>query len=347
MRNTMLLLALLVGCSGGKDDDGTDTETPTGEDTGTVPTTDTETPPTGTETETETGTPPTTDPGEATIGASGGTLALGQVALEVPSGALAADTVLTVAEELSPADPTGVVAAWDFGPDGLQFAVPATLSVDGVATPATGERLTLSWYDEVAAAWVDLPTTVDGSVASAPVEHFTTFALRTVSIDAGECEGLPAPCGGDLVGTWQLDALCYEFAETKGTSTSGCDIVADFVVDASGSVTFDAGGTYTSQLVLDITANTTMPASCFVGLPAMDCGVIQPGCVGTTDVGCSCVQTFTETTDDLGTWTTAGAELVFDGDPTPSTYCVTGDDLVLWEPPEEPDDALATYLLSR
>jgi hypothetical protein len=80
----------------------------------------------------------------ATIGAAGGRLtsADGLLTLDVPPGALAGDTVIAIrrlaADELSQdARDLGATVGWVLGPDGLQFAVPVTLTVQ-VGAPLGG-----------------------------------------------------------------------------------------------------------------------------------------------------------------------------------------------------------------
>jgi len=127
--------------------------------------------------------------------AAGGEVAFGLARLTVPPGALASDTVITAGygpEALTlPAPETVHGTTYAFGPDGTRFAAadPATLSLPLGATPAVGEVVVISWFDESARTWVDLATTVDDGTASAPVEHFTTFALRVLPPPAVE-----SPC---------------------------------------------------------------------------------------------------------------------------------------------------------
>ena len=81
----------------------------------------------------------------ATIGAAGGeiTSSDGRLALDVPPGALPADTVISIRPlepgEL-PASLAGVDAAYELGPDGLQFAAPVVVTFGlGPALAPSGE----------------------------------------------------------------------------------------------------------------------------------------------------------------------------------------------------------------
>lgn len=71
-----------------------------------------------------------TDPTVAslTLDRAGGTFVHGSVSLVVPEGALSGPTTITLKEVEGP--PHGAVgSAWEFGPDGLLFRIPATLTV--------------------------------------------------------------------------------------------------------------------------------------------------------------------------------------------------------------------------
>jgi hypothetical protein len=341
MRCLALTLALLVACNGGDDDPKPTDQAPTDE-TG-LPTGDDDDDTTPTETTVE-----------VTIGAAGGTLTLGELTLEVPPGALAEDTVLTAVPLASPPDPQGVVSAWDLGPDGLVFLVPATLGADGAPAPATDERATVSWYDVVAGAWVDLPTTDTGAGLSAPVAHFTDFAVRIVGVNLEECDQLPTGCGGDPIGVWSVDALCLEWTEpatSTGATTAACTMTQNITAGASGTVTLDADGTYSTALTLDLEIELLMPPECFAELPiAVDCSRVQQGCVGRTDTGCTCITQVTDADPESGTWSAAGTDLTFSpdgGDPDTGSYCVVGDAMVLVEASTDPADPTATYVLRR
>ena len=219
-----------------------------------------------------------TDPTDPTLGADGasadivaadgGTLSLGVSSLEVPPGALAEDTTLTVAlvDVDGLTDAGSVVGqAFDYGPDGLQFLSPATLVVDADA-PADGQALVLSWYDEQAGAWVDLPTTFEGGAASAPVEHFTTFALR--SVEAGNVDPcVPvSPCGGDPTGSWTLVAGCV--VDDELTMDECPDASIEIGLETDGTYDFLAGGAFSYDVT--ITVSSTMGPGVKIALASVD-----------------------------------------------------------------------------
>jgi hypothetical protein len=116
-----------------------------------------------------------------TIGRFGGTVETDgadgtHYRLDVPAGALSVDTQIA----LAPASVSGldalagqVSAAVDFAPDGLQFAVPAYLTITLSAPAAT--TFAATFHSGVPGIAFLLPT-VSGNVISVPVEHFSNLA---------------------------------------------------------------------------------------------------------------------------------------------------------------------------
>ncbi|MBI5527475.1 MAG: hypothetical protein HY897_14165 [Deltaproteobacteria bacterium] len=143
------------------------------------------------------------DGGAATLvvtAAAGGTLvsADGMLTLEIPAGALAADTVVSVVGvpndvlplEIAERDPVGIV--YDIQPDGLAFLVPATLTIRlsaatiaGLTTENGVPLLNLASYStgagiEVAAEETRLTLGEDGSGAVvAEVSHLSDHFVIT------------------------------------------------------------------------------------------------------------------------------------------------------------------------
>jgi hypothetical protein len=112
-------------------------------------------------------------------------------AVSVPPGALASDTVITVARErdhhraarAEALHAGGLGAAGEpikFGPDGTRFAVPVTIelpydpSLFPGGTPAT---LAVHYYDPLARAWTPLSTQIDAArrVLIARTDHFSLY----------------------------------------------------------------------------------------------------------------------------------------------------------------------------
>jgi hypothetical protein len=126
---------------------------------------------------------PTPTPGGTISAASGGTIRLEGATLAIPPGALAADTAISA--QANPA--AGYPGAdslrgkgYDFGPSGLVFAKPATLTVD-VPAGVDGASLVLANLDEKTRTWVPLADSkLSGGAISGSIAHFSSYALLLV-----------------------------------------------------------------------------------------------------------------------------------------------------------------------
>jgi hypothetical protein len=278
------------------------------------------------------------------VAADGGTVEIGSASLEIPPNALTVDTTVTAdsAEPDSslPEFDSIVGLVYDFGPDGTVFDPAANLTLPLPVTPGTDETAVISWLDESANAWVDLPSTVGADGVTAPVEHFTSFVVRIVIGGGGGTPGVcefDGGCGGDIVGSWTIDSICL-YAEITDTEMPSC-IQLSLDADVTGSVTFDQAGTYQSDI--HFTGEFIMRASgmCLGG--ATDCAQLDDPedgltCSGDVATECVCTQPIDETDADTGSWQASGNNLMMDvnetgGEPDegPSTsqYCVNGSQL--------------------
>ncbi|MEO8835691.1 MAG: hypothetical protein ABI364_03030, partial [Caldimonas sp.] len=119
--------------------------------------------------------PPPPPSASATIGPSGGTLVgPDDVRVEVPAGALAQATTITVtrssvgAPDL-PASAASAPAMYEFTPHGLQFAVPVTISMPSALDPAIDPVL----MAQPAEAWVRADATAANGRVSWTSTHFS------------------------------------------------------------------------------------------------------------------------------------------------------------------------------
>lgn len=113
---------------------------------------------------------------------SGGVVELGGVRLDVPPGALAQDTTITLDLPRDPTRALYVVA--DFGPDGLQFLKPVTVRFDLRGVDLLGvdlQWLRVSWWDGAAWRGLDSWTTLDGTALLGNTTHFTGFGAESPS----------------------------------------------------------------------------------------------------------------------------------------------------------------------
>jgi hypothetical protein len=151
-----------------------------------------------------------------------------------------------------------------------------------------------------------------------------------------------APCGGDLLGEWRLEAVCVQRAtleasfagsiaggfcptQTLGTVTRG--VSGNLVMNAD--LTFSMNGTLTG------TTDFTVPASCLSGTNcaavnaslqaeiASHPEIVSGSCSGTAS--CLCHQVLSAPFAGSGTYSTAGSALTADTPLNDSQYCVQGD----------------------
>lgn len=144
---------------------------------------------------------PELGPEETTEPAFSVSSADGVVTLDVPAGAVPAGTEITIDTTTAPA---GADAAYDFGPDGLEFAEPATLTwtIDGEPESPTAFLLGSISGDGQVEVLQGVETAVaDGStVVTAPVDHFSVIAVRQFEIDIEQVSpGPTVPVGEDFV----------------------------------------------------------------------------------------------------------------------------------------------------
>jgi hypothetical protein len=143
------------------------------------------------------------------MGPAGGsaTAFAGDVELVFPAGALSGDVGITVARATNlPADAAAPIAgtAFDFGPDGSQFAQPVRLTIryDAAAAPSGVDQATLKLHKLVGSDWV----LVAGSSAdvaamkvSGDITSFSEYAVLPVRTDLGLVGDIAFQTGGPIV----------------------------------------------------------------------------------------------------------------------------------------------------
>ncbi len=161
---------------------------------------------------------------------------------------------------------------------------------------------------------------------------------------SGSC-GKVAPCGGDVVGNYNITAACLTLASME-MPLEGCPGATVNVgkIGVSGTASFNADMTYSMTETLTASASETIPASCLMmngitltcqqldqaiqQLVAENPDVYQSAhCVGSSACTCSFTvapQTMTES----GTYTTSGTTLTLSGGGG-GEYCVQGNELHL------------------
>jgi hypothetical protein len=102
------------------------------------------------------------------IGAEGGVLNAGPYTLSVPAGALSSTVTITMTRETCGAWPVRLE------PEGLQFAIPATLAFD-VSSETDPASMTVAWWNPSTSAWVDQVTQHEDGIVSTQISHFSRW----------------------------------------------------------------------------------------------------------------------------------------------------------------------------
>jgi hypothetical protein len=152
----------------------------------------------------------------AITAATGGAVSLGQMKADIPAGALASDTTITVrAVDVStlPTPSAVIGAVYDLGPDGTTFSKPVTLTFDLDATKLASDEVPSIAFVK-GAAWELLADSMvkDGKVV-ATTTHFTSFGVVKQKASTSAAPGCPAAgvytlisfkCGAtDITSVWK------------------------------------------------------------------------------------------------------------------------------------------------
>ena len=150
-----------------------------------------------------------------------------------------------------------------------------------------------------------------------------------------QCVNLEA-CGGELEGTFTVETLCYPDGEPSIPPDDMCpEQTAELLSsDASGSITFESDGTYSSDLTTTIRYELTTPLSCLGGMEAgcqaAEALLLAAGLSGGCSVegeNCVCDLSATGGGQDVGTFQTSGNAVTMTsagGEVSTGEYCVEG-----------------------
>ena len=277
--------------------------------------------------------------------ADGGTVTATGVSVAIPAGALAADTTITVdIKDKSTYSGASNIAVnvFELGPSGTKFSKPVPLTLDlGSAKAPTGMTPVIAYYD--GSAWQPLAdSAVSGTKVTGSTTHFTPFTIvwSNGMQTGGGCASLDfTPCGGSLVGTWSFTAGCYQLAPGTLDPTKGScpQVSVAATVDLTGSVTFNSGGTFSSNETTAVSFTIDVPAACLADAGITSCASLggggDGGAAAMSDGKGGCTETQmqpTQTKSNTGTYTTSGNQFTAtggdggSGNNTPLDYCVSG-----------------------
>ncbi|HSY37930.1 MAG TPA: hypothetical protein VLA79_00340 [Polyangia bacterium] len=153
--------------------------------------------------------------GGQAVGTSGGTVAQAGVTLAIPTSALSASTVITVATTPPPSGYTLASEAYQFGPSGTTFAQPVAVTIP-LTSATPGVHL---FWSNASGGFDDVGGTVSGSSLTANVTHFSIgfCAIPQLSGAGGSsATGGASGSGGQAGGGGQAGA-----AATGGVSGTG------------------------------------------------------------------------------------------------------------------------------
>jgi hypothetical protein len=272
----------------------------------------------------------------------GGELETGGVALSIPGGALAEDTMITI----DPLERDGlpkldVVASkvFDFGPDGTTFSEPVAITVDfDAARTPKGMTAKMAFLD--GDDWHVLDdSTVDGNEVTGETTHFTPYAVIFVAEQsAGDsCDDAAfEACGGDLIGSWKFTLGCLTLPDNL--LSAGDDAFAlcnrasvSASIELTGTITFGEDGSYAIDQKVDTTIVKSLPKECLSEDMTCDSlGENGAGDASDADDHCELAQTGSSENSDAGSYVVDGNTFTTTSEGTdmasdPVEYCVDGD----------------------
>lgn len=152
--------------------------------------------------------------------------------------------------------------------------------------------------------------------------------------DGGAVCGAFESCGGNLVGSWVLEADCGDDSVAPPEACPGAVIELD--ISRTASMTFRPDGTFDEKASTVGSGTVTYPASCLAPFELESCDDIEPPsgqieCSGDLESSCTCTSPLDEEAAGSGTFVVdeIGLILVYPTGFRPLEYCVEGDTLKL------------------
>lgn len=157
--------------------------------------------------------------------------------------------------------------------------------------------------------------------------------------NSAECSSF-YPCGGNLIGTWNLTNICIsDMANPFATSCPSATFQGS--ADVTGSMEFRADGTYSGGGNITVSEDFTIPNSC---LGSYTCASFQAALVQESEgtgaatcsasrsaAGCDCKYSVAQTSSAGGTYLISGTTVTttkVDGTSSTRSFCVQGNTLL-------------------
>jgi hypothetical protein len=290
--------------------------------------------------------------------------------IDIPAGALADDLTITIVPlpKNSQPDKANLGSnAFEFGPDGTQFAKPVTLTLDLSANVPNGKKAQIAMLE--GDSWQSIAgSVVADKKVSAPIEHFSTYVILFVGdetkVTTAECSDLSfSACGGSLTGTWKVVDVCLNqtidanpFASVPACQSS----VFSANIDYQGTIDFGSNGSYrfnvtigTSSVKMEFSDACLKAATGAAGSDiCTTIGQSMGSCTYASGV-CKCEEVMDETADtdtDTGTYQTSGSTLTItsagDSESSAMRYCVQGSRATM-EVTDDNDQSVSYLILTK
>lgn len=149
---------------------------------------------------------------------------------------------------------------------------------------------------------------------------------------AGSCPAL-TPCGGDIVGTWDLSGGCFEVDIESAIASCPGAMVTRREGRGRGRVRFESSGAAHRVAESVVETDLFFPAvcaaffSCTMLEDAMRGVVDEASCVADSGSNCECTASLSTTIDDMDTYSTMADEIVGGFSGKRWEYCVDGEQL--------------------
>jgi len=314
---------------------------------------------------------------QAITAADGGTVSSpsGAASVDIPAGALAEDTTITLTSlgtEDQPDSENLGSDVYEFGPDGTEFLEPVTISLVLNGDVPEKMKAVLAVLD--GETWTAVEgSTVEGEEVSGQVTHFSKYVIHFVGDDAiiesGDevCKDLEfSACGGDVVGSWKILSYCTSQTVVGENPFAEQPSCADdlFEVDVTwlGSITYKDDGTYSNEMGMEMSIYLELTDECLTELAGDDASDLEGFCtdIGNTEGMASCVyesslckctgKPNTMMMDDSpeGTYELDGNDIIIhtsEGQTQSITYCVEGTRMVAETPAD--DEGNVSYVVAE